>query len=334
MEPQTAKEATLNTVRNRIACAALALLAAAPATLFAQGYPNRPIKYIVPFPPGGATDTLARAIGQKLSDALGQPVVIDNRPGAGGNIGIEAAVRAPADGYTIVNVATATVAINPSLYRNLSFDAGRDLVPVAFIAYVPNLLVVNPAIPANTLGELVAYLKANPGKVNFASPGSGNSSHLAGEMLKQRTGVEITHVPYKGDAAAFADLIGGQVQMMFAIAVTAVPHVKAGRLKGIAVAGLQRTPTMPDLPTMAEAGLPGFDAGAWFGISAPAGTPQPVIDKLSRAANEALKSDEVMKSLQGQTVAAIGGTPEAFRKHMEAEQKRWNAVVAAAGLRK
>ena len=210
----------MKTFRTRIACAALALLAAAPAALIAQGYPNKPIRYIVPFPPGGATDTLARAIGQKLSESIGQPVVIDNRPGAGGNIGMEAAVRSPADGYTIVNVATATAAINPTLYRNLSFDAGRDLVPVAFIAYVPNILVVHPAVPANTLGELIAYLKANPGKVNFASPGSGNSSHLAGEMLKQRTGVDITHIPYKGDAAAFTDLVGGQVQMMFCLLYT------------------------------------------------------------------------------------------------------------------
>ena len=323
----------MNTVRNRIACAALALLAAAPATLFAQGYPNRPIKYIVPFPPGGATDTLARAIGQKLSDALGQPVVIDNRPGAGGNIGIEAAVRAPADGYTIVNVATATVAINPSLYRNLSFDAGRDLVPVAFIAYVPNLLVVNPAIPVNTLGELVAYLKANPGKVNFASPGSGNSSHLAGEMLKQRTGVEITHVPYKGDAAAFADLIGGQVQMMFAIAVTAVPHVKAGRLKGIAVAGLQRTPTMPDLPTMAEAGLPGFDAGAWFGISAPAGTPKEVVAKLNAEINKALLLQEVKDRLTPLAAAPLTMTPDQFATHVKDEREKWGKLVRDSGAR-
>ena len=292
----------MNTVRNRIACAALALLAAVPATLFAQGYPNRPIKYIVPFPPGGATDTLARAIGQKLSDA-------------------------------IVNVATATVAINPSLYRNLSFDAGRDLVPVAFIAYVPNLLVVNPAIPANTLGELVAYLKANPGKVNFASPGSGNSSHLAGEMLKQRTGVEITHVPYKGDAAAFADLIGGQVQMMFAIAVTAVPHVKAGRLKGIAVAGLQRTPTMPDLPTMAEAGLPGFDAGAWFGISAPAGTPKEVVAKLNAEINKALLSQEVKDRLTPLAAAPLTMTPDQFATHVKDEREKWGKLVRDSGAR-
>ena len=242
-------------------------------------------------------------------------------------------MRAPADGYTIVNVATATVAINPSLYRNLSFDAGRDLVPVAFIAYVPNLLVVNPAIPANTLGELVAYLKANPGKVNFASPGSGNSSHLAGEMLKQRTGVEITHVPYKGDAAAFADLIGGQVQMMFAIAVTAVPHVKAGRLKGIAVAGLQRTPTMPDLPTMAEAGLPGFDAGAWFGISAPAGTPKEIVAKLNAEINKALLSQEVKDRLTPLAAAPLTMTPDQFATHVKDEREKWGKLVRDSGAR-
>ena len=323
----------MNTVRNRIACAALALLAAVPATLFAQGYPNRPIKYIVPFPPGGATDTLARAIGQKLSESLGQPVVIDNRPGAGGNIGVEAAVRSPADGYTIINVATATVAINPTLYRNLSFDASRDLAPVAFIAYVPNLLVVNPAIPANTLAELIAYLKANPGKVNFASPGSGNSSHLAGEMLKQRTGVEITHVPYKGDAPAFTDLIGGQVQMMFAIAVTAVPHVKAGRLKGIAVAGLQRTPSMPDLPTMAEAGLPGFDAGAWFGISAPAGTPKEIVAKLNAEINKALLSQEVKDRLTPLAAAPLTMTPDQFATLVKDEREKWGKLVRDSGAR-
>lgn len=321
----------MKNVRTRIACAALALFAAAPAASLAQGYPNRPIKYIVPFPPGGATDTLARAIGQKLSESLGQPVVIDNRPGAGGNIGMEAAVRSPADGYTIVNVATATAAINPTLYRNLSFDAGRDLAPVAFIAYVPNILVVNPAVPASSLGELIAYLKANPGKVNFASPGAGNSSHLAGEMLKQRTGVDITHVPYKGDAPAFADLVGGQVQMMFAIMVTAAPHVKAGRLKPIALAGVQRSPVLPDVPTMSEAGLPGFDAGAWFGISAPAATPKDIVARLNAEINKALQSQEVKDRLTPLGAAPLTMSPEQFTALVKAEREKWGKLVRDSG---
>jgi tripartite-type tricarboxylate transporter receptor subunit TctC len=230
-------------------------------------------------------------------------------------------------------VATATVAINPTLYRNLSFDASRDLVPVSFIAYVPNLLVVNPAIPANTLGELVTYLKANPGKVNFASPGSGNSSHLAGEMLKQRTGVEITHVPYKGDAPAFADLIGGQVQMMFAIAVAAVPQVRAGRLKAIAIAGLQRTSAMPEVPTMAESGLPGFDAGAWFGISAPAGTPREIVAKLNTEINKALLSQDVKDRLTPLAAAPQTMSPDQFAALVKDEREKWGKLVRDSGAR-
>jgi tripartite-type tricarboxylate transporter receptor subunit TctC len=321
----------MSPVSARLACAVLSFALAAPLAVLAQAYPAKPIRYVVPFPPGGATDTLARAIAQKLSESMGQPVVIDNRPGAGGNIGIEAAVRSPADGYTIVTVATATVAINPTLYRNLSFDAGRDLTPVAFIAYVPNILVVNPSVPAGTLSELIAYLKANPGKVNYASPGSGNSSHLAGEMFKQRAGVEITHVPYKGDAPAFTDLVGGQVQMMFAIMVTAVPHVKSGRLKPIALAGLQRAPSLPDVPTLSESGLPGFDAGAWFGVMAPAGTPKDIVSRLNVEINKALQSQEVRDRLTPLGAAPTTMTPDQFSALVAKEREKWGKLVRDSG---
>ncbi|MSP96184.1 MAG: tripartite tricarboxylate transporter substrate binding protein [Betaproteobacteria bacterium] len=321
-------------IRSAIAaCAALALFAAPSTPVHAQAYPNHPLKLIVPFPPGGATDTLARSIAQKLTDSLGQPVVIDNRPGAGGNIGLEAAVRAPADGHTLVMVATATMAINPTLYRNLSFDAGRDLAPVSFIAYVPNILVVNPAVPASNLAELIAYLKANPGKLNFASPGSGNSSHLAGEMFKQRAGVDIAHVPYKGDAPAFTDLIGGQVQMMFAIMVTAAPHIKAGRLRPIALAGVQRASNLPDVPTLSESGLPGFDAGAWFGVATTAGTPRDAIDRLNAEINKVLQLTEIQERL-----APLGATPtrmtvEQFTTLVKDEREKWGKLIRDSGAK-
>jgi tripartite-type tricarboxylate transporter receptor subunit TctC len=315
----------------RASIAALALLLAVPAA--AQGYPNKPIKYIVPFPPGGATDTLARAIGQKLSESLGVPVVVDNRPGAGGNIGMEAAVRAPADGYTIVTVATATMAINPTLYRSLSFDAGRDLVPVAFIAHVPLILVVNPSIPANNLNELIAYLKANPGKVNFASPGSGNSNHLAGELFKQRAGVDIIHVPYKGDTPAYTDLISGQVHMMFATMIAMVPHIKAGRVKAIANAGLQRTAALPDLATAAEQGLKDFDMRAWFGIAAPAGTPKEIVARLNAEINKALQTQELNDRLSPLGAAPAPMTQEAFAELTKAEREKWGRLVQASGAK-
>jgi tripartite-type tricarboxylate transporter receptor subunit TctC len=321
----------MNPISARLACAMLSLALVASFEASAQAYPAKPIRYIVPFPPGGATDTLARAIAQKLTESMGQSVVIDNRPGAGGNIGIEAAVRSPADGYTIVTVATATVAINPTLYRNLSFDAGKDLAPVAFIAYVPNILVVNPSVPASNLGELIAYLKANPGKVNYASPGSGNSSHLAGEMFRQRAGVEITHVPYKGDAPAFTDLVGGQVQMMFAIMVTAVPHVKSGRLKPIALAGLQRAPSLPEVPTLSESGLPGFDAGAWFGVMAPANTPKDIVGRLNAEINKALQSQEVRDRLTPLGAAPTTMTPDQFSALIAKEREKWGKLVRDSG---
>jgi tripartite-type tricarboxylate transporter receptor subunit TctC len=299
----------------------------------AQSFPTRSLRFIVPFPPGGATDTLARSLAQKLSESLGQPVVIDNRAGAGGNIGLEAAVRAPADGHTMVMIATATAAINPSLYRNLSFDAGRDLTPVAFISYVPNILVVHPSVPANNLTELVTYLKANPGKVNYASPGSGNSSHLAAEMFRQRTGVEITHVPYKGDAPAFADLVGGQVQMMFAIMVSAAPHVRAGRLKPIAIAGTERSAALPDVPSMPEAGLANFDTRAWFGIAVPTGTPREAITRLNSDTNKALALSEIRERL-----AVLGATPqpmspEQFATLAREDREKWGRLVRDSGAR-
>jgi tripartite-type tricarboxylate transporter receptor subunit TctC len=317
----------------RLAIAALALLAAAPALAQAPDYPNRPIKYIVPFPPGGATDTLARALGQKLADSMGQPVVVENRPGAGGNIGMEAAVRSPADGYTIVTVATATMAVNPTLYRNLAFDPGRDLVPVAFLAHVPLILVVNPSVPASNLKELMAYIKANPGKVNFASPGSGTGNHLAGELFKQRTGLDIIHVPYKGDSQAFSDLIGGQVQMMFATMVAVVQHIHSGRLKAIANVGLERTPALPDLPTMDESGLPGFDVRAWFGVAAPAGTAPAIVKRLNAEINKALQVPEVKARLGMLGAVPTPMTAEQFATLAREEREKWGKLVRDSGAR-
>jgi tripartite-type tricarboxylate transporter receptor subunit TctC len=317
-----------------IAIAAVAVMAAAPTSLAqTPEYPNRAIKYIVPFPPGGATDTLARELGKKLSDSMGQPVVVENRPGAGGNIGMEAAVRSPADGYTIVTVATATMAVNPTLYRNLTFDPGRDLVPVAFLAHVPLILVVNPSVPASNLKELMAYIKSNPGKVNFASPGSGTGNHLAGELFKQRTGLDIVHVPYKGDSQAFTDLIGGQVQMMFATMVAVVQHINSGRLKAIANVGLERTPALPDLPTMDESGLPGFDVRAWFGVAAPVGTPPAIVKRLNGEINKALQVPEVKARLAMLGAVPTPMTAEQFAALAKDEREKWGKLVRDSGAR-
>jgi tripartite-type tricarboxylate transporter receptor subunit TctC len=316
-----------------LAVTALALLVSPAAVAQASDYPNRPIKYIVPFPPGGATDTLARELGKQLSESMGQPVVVENRPGAGGNIGMEAAVRSPADGYTIVTVATATMAVNPTLYSNLTFDPARDLVPVAFLAHVPLILVVNPSVPASNLNELMAYIKANPGKVNFASPGSGTGNHLAGELFKQRTGLDITHIPYKGDSQAFTDLIGGQVQMMFATMVAVVQHIKSGRLKAIANVGLERTPALPELPTMDESGLRGFDVRAWFGVAAPAGTPPAIVKRLNGEINKALQVPEVKARLGMLGAVPAPMTAEQFAELAKEEREKWGKLVRASGAR-
>ncbi len=306
---------------------------AAPAVYAQATFPTKPIRIVVPFPAGGTTDILARAVAQKLTETGGQPVVVDNRPGAGGNIGAELVAKSPPDGYTLLMGTVGTHAINPSLYARMPYDHQKDFAPVILVAGVPNVLVINPAVPANSVQELIAYGKANPGKLNFASSGSGTSIHLAGELFKTMSGVQMTHVPYKGSAPALADLLGGQVQLMFDNLPSALPQIKGGKLKALAVTSAQRASALPDVPTIAEAGLPGFEATSWFGLLAPAGTPKDVIAKLNGEVAKWLASPEAREKLASQGAIAAGKTPEDFTAHIVAETAKWQKVVKESGAK-
>ena len=305
---------------------ALAAAAALPGIAFAQAadYPNKPVKVVVAFTAGGTTDILARAVSQKLSERLKQPFVIDNKPGAGGNLGTELAVRAAPDGYTLIVNSVGPIAVNPSLYRKLNVNPLTDLVPVVQIADVPNVLVVHPSVPARTLEEFVAYAKANPGKLNYGSTGIGTSSHLSGFMLSQRSGAETTHVPYKG-ADALKDLLAGRVQFMFATIPSVIQHIHSGGLRAIAVSSAKPSRSLPGVPTVAEKGYPGFEAGSWFGFFAPKGTPEPVIAELNKAVNEALPSLEAQMVREG--ADPVGGSPQQFAGFVQKEYEKWKVIV-------
>ena len=310
------------------------LLAITPLVYAQAGsYPTKPIRLVVPFPPGGATDILARAIGQRFSEVLGQPVIVDNRPGAGGNIGSELVAKAAPDGYTLLMGTVGTHAINPSLYAKMPYDHVKDFAPVILVAGVPNVLVVHPSVPARTVGEFIAYAKANPGKLNFASSGSGTSIHLAGELFKVMAGVQMTHIPYKGSAPAIQDLLGGQVQLMFDNLPSALPQIKAGKLRALAVTSANRTPALPDVPTVAEAGLAGFEASSWFGVLAPAGTPPATIARLNAEGVKWLATPEAKERMHNLGANAAGGTPEDFAAHIRAETVKWARVVKDSGAK-
>ena len=305
------------------------LVAATPAA--AQNYPTKPVTIIVPFPAGGTTDILARIVGQGLTKELGQPVVIDNRAGAGGNIGGALAAKAPADGYTLFMGTVGTNAINASLYKKMPFDHVKDFQPLSRVAMVPNLLVAHPSQPFKTVKELIAYAKANPGKLNFASSGNGTSIHLSGELFKTMAGVDMVHVPYKGSAPAVTDLIGGQVGIMFDNMPSAIQHVRTGKLKPIAVTTAKRSPELPDVPTIAESGVPGYDATSWFGLFTTAGTPAPVVGKIHGALMKVLADPEVKKQIAGQGGEPIAEKPEQFAQFIAAETAKWAKVVKASG---
>ena len=321
----------MNCRLHRFALGALLALVATAAS--AQTYPTKPIRLVVPFPPGGATDILARDVAQKLTEAWGQQVIVDNRPGAGGNIGSELVAKSAPDGYTLEMGTVGTHAINASLYAKMPYDHVKDFVPVILVAGVPNVLVVNPAVPANSVAELIAYAKANPGKLNLASSGNGTSIHLSGELFKFMAGVQMTHVPYKGSAPALQDLIGGQVQLMFDNLPPSLPQIKAGKLRALAVTSLARAPALPDVPTMAEAGLPGYEASSWFGVLAPAGTPPAIVTKLNAEIARWLATPEAKEKLSKQGANAAGGTPEDFAKHIAAETAKWAKVVKDSGAK-
>ena len=296
-------------------------------------YPTKPIRLVVPFPAGGATDILARAVAQKLTEAWGQAVVVDNRPGAGGNIGSELVAKAAPDGYTLEMGTVGTHAINASLYAKMPYDHVKDFAPVILVAGVPNVLVVNPSVPANSVQELVAYAKANPGKLNFASSGSGTSIHLSGELFKVMAGVQMTHIPYKGSAQALQDLIGGQVQLMFDNLPPALPQIKSGKLRALGVTTAARSAALPDTPTIAESGLPGFEASSWFGVLAPAGTSPVIIAKLNAEIAKWLATPEAKEKLVAIGANIAGGTPEDFARHIAAETLKWAKVVKDSGAK-
>jgi tripartite-type tricarboxylate transporter receptor subunit TctC len=293
-----------------------------------SAYPNKPVRVVVAFTAGGTTDILARAVTQQMSEKLGQPFVIDNKPGGGGNIGTEFVVRAPADGYTLIVNSVGPMAVNQTLYKNMTYDPLIDLVPVVQIADVPNVLVVNPEVPAKTMEEFIAYAKANPNKLNYGSTGIGTSSHLSSYMLSKRIGAETLHVPYKG-ANALTDLLAGRIQFMFATIPSVIAHIRAGKLRAIAVSSLKRSRSLPDVPTVAEKGFAGFSAGSWFGFFAPKGTPAPVIALLNKSVNDALPSLEAQMIREG--ADPVGGTPEQFGKFTRQEYEKWKVIVRDSG---
>jgi tripartite-type tricarboxylate transporter receptor subunit TctC len=304
---------------------------AAPAP--AREYPTAPIRIVVPFTPGGSTDILARAIGQKLTQAWGQPVIVDNVPGAGGAIGAEKVARAAPDGYTLLMGHIGTLAVNPSLYPKLPYDPVKSFAPVAWVARVPNVLVVHPSVDAKTVGELVALAKARPGTFNYGSGGNGSAANLAGEYFNLKTGSQMVHVPYRGTAPAVTDLVGGQIQVMFTGAPAVLPQVKTGQLRALAVSSPQRMAALPQLPTVAESGYPDFEADQWYGVVAPAGTPAAVVARLNTAINQSLSSPELATRLQAEGAEATPTTPEAFGALIRREIGRWRPVIQSGRVK-
>ena len=297
----------------------------------AQAYPSRPVRIIVGFPPGGPSDILARLIGQRLSERLGQPFIIENRPGATGNIGTEAVVRAPADGHTLLLVVPGN-GIAHVLYDKLNFNFIRDTAPVAGISNGPLVMEVNPTVPAQTVPEFIAYAKANPGKINFASPGNGSTIPLCGELFKMMTGVNMVHVPYRGNAPALTDLLAGQVQMMFADTPSSIEHLRAGKLRALAVTTAMRSDVLPQIPTVSEF-IPGFEASNWFGVAAPKNTPLEIIDKLNKEINVALAEPKIKARLADLGAAALAGSPADFGKLISEEAEKWGKVIRTANIK-
>ena len=313
------------------ACALL--LGTVALQAMAQSYPVKSVKTIVPFPAGGTTDILGRIVAQKLSERLGQQFIIDNRGGAGGNIGADIVAKSAPDGYTLLVGTVGTNAINAGLYAKMPYDTARDFVPIGLIAAVPNVLVVHPSLPARSVKELIELLKTKPGEINFASSGNGTSIHLSGELFKTMAGVSMNHIPYKGSAQALTDLIGGQVQLMFDNLPSSMPHIKAGKLRALAVTSLKRSPALPDLPTIAEAALPGYDASSWFALFAPTGTPKAIVVKLNSELNAILQLADVREKFAAQGAEATEFSPEQFAAFTQAELTKWARVVRESGAK-
>ena len=321
-------------MKERALLAALFLVTlAGTLPVCAQEYPHKPLRLIVPFAPGGGNDTVARAIAQSAGASLGQPVVVDNRPGAGGMLGAQLAAKSPPDGYTLFLGGVGSHAVNPNLHARLPYDPVKDFAPITLIASAPSVLVVHPSLPARTLAEFTALAKASPGRINYASNGNGSSAQLAAVLYESMAGVRMVHVPYKGLAPALVDLLAGEVQAMFSSVVAIVPNIKAGRLRALAVTGRRRAALLPEVPTLDESGVPGYEAGSWYGILAPAGTPQAIVVKLHEAIARALAQPEVRERLVSEGAEVIGSTPEAFAAHITAELARMGKLIRDAGIR-
>jgi len=302
-----------------------------PAAAHAQGYPNKPIRLVVPYAPGGATDIIGRAAAAELSKTMGQQVIIENRPGAGGNLGAEQVARSAPDGYTLLVSPSSLHGITPFLYNKLTYDPNKDLAPIIVLGSFANVLVMNPSIKANSVSELVALIKASPGKFTYASSGSGSTIHLSGEMFKSMLNLDIAHVPYKGSSPALTDLMGGQVSIMFDNIPSAITFIRSGKLKALATTGPTRATSLPELPTMIEAGFPGYISTAWFGIVAPAGTPKEIIARLNAEGQKAAKSPDFIKRMNELGYDIVGGSPEQMGAMIQEEVKRWGPVVKASG---
>ena len=311
--------------------AAAASIAASPAS--AQQFPTKPIRIIVAYTPAGTTDILARLVGQKMTDAWGQPVIVDNRPGANGNIGTEIAARATPDGYSVLMATAATHSINNTLYPKLTWDAVRDFAPISLVALVPNILVVNNALPVKSVKELIAYARANPDKLTHGSPGNGSTSHLSMELFKSLTGTKMIHVPYKGSAGILADVMAGQISLTMDNIPVYLPYAKAGKIRALAVGSKTRTAAAPDLPTAEEAGVPGLVAVSWFGLVAPAKTPRPVVDKLWKETARILKLPDVNKRISDLGAEPVGGAPQEYAAFIQSEIRKWRKVIQDAGVK-
>lgn len=298
----------------------------------AQEFPSRPLKFVCPFPPGAGSDAISRQTTERMSRNLGQPIVVENRAGAAGNIGLEYLSKQPADGYSIGLISTSTAILNPLIYKSLPYNAERDFVPIGLISSLPYVLVVNNSVPARTLQELVALAKAKPGQLSFASPGRGHASHLGGELLKEQAGVDMIHVPYQGSGPATTDLIGGRTTMLFALLSDSLPLLQAGKLRAIAIPTRQRSPLLPDVPTFGESGFPDFDMTAWFGVVGITGTTAPVLARLNAALNAAVEDPGLRKWLEGLGQHALGGSAADFAKLIQMERERWRPVVKKSGI--
>ena len=309
-----------------------ALVLAAPVACAQAPYPTKPLRLVVPFAPGGPVDTLGRAMQPRLADALGQQIIIDNRAGAGSIIGTEAVVKAPPDGYTLL-LTSSSIAINPSIYPKMPFDATRDLAPISQISTSSLIVVVHPSVPVRSVKELIALAKARKGELIYASTGTGSAPHLSVELFAAMTGTKLIHVPHKGAAPATVDLLAGNVAFMFNNLISAVPNVQAGRLRALAVTGAERTPALPDLPTVAEAGVTGYEASTWYAMFAPNGVPQPVLDRLHREVAAVAKSPEIRRQLQAVGIDSVGGTPAALAQYLRSEIVKWGKVAKASGAK-